>query len=190
MSTSLDRRLLAAVNEGKLKLVRSLLRQGADPNTTNCFGLTPLHTAVYMNRADIVQTLLKAGADANATNNWIETPLHFAARAGYYECTKLLLKAGADVNAQDRTNRDTPLHLACEKNDQQHHRCTRLLLEAGAHKNIKNRDNLTPLECLSKKSRMYKDTKKMIEEFRYKWHRRMKAIMFRRQARRAAGLGM
>jgi ankyrin repeat protein len=186
MSTSLDRRLLAAVKEGKLNHVRSLLRQGADPNTRNRFGLTALHTAFH---ANIAQTLLEHGADINATDNHLRTPLHLALASGDYECTTLLLKAGADINVQDR-KKDTPLHRACENNSKRHHMCIRLLLEAGADKTIVNRDNLTPLECLSKKSRMYKDTKKMIEEFRYKWNRRMKAIMFRRQARRAIGLGM
>lgn len=53
-----------------------LLEAGADPNTKDCKGKTPLHTACQTGGVDCIFLLLKYGADINALTNTGGTPLH------------------------------------------------------------------------------------------------------------------
>ncbi|KAK8169729.1 ankyrin repeat protein, partial [Phyllosticta citrichinensis] len=47
----------------KADIVKLLLRNGADPNSTNHEGFTRLHLAASLGRPDIIQELLERGAD-------------------------------------------------------------------------------------------------------------------------------
>ena len=58
-------------------LTRSLIRQGADVNAKDEYGLTPLHFAAAKDAAAVV--LLEHGADVNAKSNKGATTLHGAA---------------------------------------------------------------------------------------------------------------
>jgi hypothetical protein len=51
-----------------------LIEAGANPNTTNKRGVSPLHVAVRTRSAAAVQTLLQHGADATMTNGNGSTP--------------------------------------------------------------------------------------------------------------------
>ncbi len=60
--------------------VASLIEGGADPNTVDNSGVTPLHRAVRTRCAAAVRALLDGGADARRTNKSGSTPMHLATR--------------------------------------------------------------------------------------------------------------
>jgi hypothetical protein len=54
--------MLASYN-GHAPLVRLLLSHGADPNTLNDRGQSPLAGAVFKNESEVIEALLAGGAD-------------------------------------------------------------------------------------------------------------------------------
>jgi ankyrin repeat protein len=59
--------LYYAVKFGNNKMVKELIMQGANPNTTNIYNITPLYIACVSKKFEIINTLLKAGAKVNKT---------------------------------------------------------------------------------------------------------------------------
>ena len=90
----------AAVNESS-KALQDLLKAGADPNTRDFLGWTPLHCAAKYNEdPDALHILLDAGAAPDARDDRGFTPLHYAAMSNpRVEILQVLLDAGADPNA-------------------------------------------------------------------------------------------
>ena len=94
-----------AAESGNLKLVKLLLKYGADVNVREYFRLTPLHVA---KTPEVAIALIEKGADVNAGRSRAEfTPLHVTETP---EIAIALIKKGADVNAE--TKHGTPLHVA------------------------------------------------------------------------------
>jgi len=56
----------------------TVLRAGADVNTRNKYGDTPLMEAARFNSPEIIERLLKAGANAKAKNNEEKTAIDYA----------------------------------------------------------------------------------------------------------------
>ena len=99
-----------------LRVVETLLRLGADPNTQDSGGHTPLYRVANECGSDagpdIVRALVHAGSDVNACSGVTRTtPLHMAARRGFMGIAQALLECGAAVEAKD-TKGDTPLQRA------------------------------------------------------------------------------
>lgn len=67
-----------AVHAGDLGLVRHLLSRGANPNRSAQFGtqwgVTPLHTAAWLDRVEIARALLDAGADPELRDTTHDSP--------------------------------------------------------------------------------------------------------------------
>jgi ankyrin repeat protein len=57
----LGTQLLSAAALGEVEDLKDLLAQGADVNTTNADGLTPLHQVCIDHRVDLAEILLAAG---------------------------------------------------------------------------------------------------------------------------------
>jgi len=122
-----------ASGAGCLGVVESLLRLGADPNTRDSGGHTPLYRVANECGSDagpkIVRALVYAGGDVNAHGGVTRTrPLHMAARRGFMGIAQALLDCGAAAGAKDIKG-DTPLQRAlnCRRKD-----VARLLRERNA----------------------------------------------------------
>jgi len=127
-------KLMEAAQWGTAADVKSLLDQGADPNTRNDAGATPLMRAV----TDLEKTrlLLERHADVNARSGDGRTPLLIAAGlTGAAPVVKLLLDAGAAINvkAPGLEGDMAPLAEAARSGDAA---VFQLLLDRGADVNI------------------------------------------------------
>jgi truncated hemoglobin YjbI len=112
-----------ASGAGCLAVVKSLLRHGADPNTQDSGGHTPLYRVANECGSDagpeIVRALVDAGGDVNAHGGVTRTtPLHMAARRGFTGIAQALLDCGAAPAAKDIKG-NTPLQRAvnCRKKE-------------------------------------------------------------------------
>ncbi|KAK9444709.1 Ankyrin repeat-containing domain protein [Metarhizium brunneum] len=101
------------------ELLKLLLGFGADPNTRDATGSTPLVLAAEAGHVKALRALLDHNADPNISNTRETTALHLAAQSGHVASINLLVKKGAnmDVAKVDETpNRGlcgiTPLVLA------------------------------------------------------------------------------
>jgi hypothetical protein len=93
--------LSTAASVGSGLVVVYLLSRGANVNSRDTLGATPLQNAIKTGQADIVQILARAGADIHAVDNEGLNPLHVATSARMPDMVALLLKMGANVNAAE-----------------------------------------------------------------------------------------
>jgi len=119
--------VLNAANSGENAL-KQHLASGADVNSRDDDGETPLMRAADDGHTAIVETLLKSGADVNAIDEDGETALMMAAEEGHAQIVKLLLDAGANANAKDEDG-ETALQKALDDN---HAEVADMLRKAGA----------------------------------------------------------
>ena len=127
---------------GRLDFANMLIAYGANVNSRNNEGFTPLHKAAS-SAVDIAKLLIASGSDVNAKNNDDRTPLHSAALGKSVDGTKLLLANGADVHAKDIEG-GTPLHSAVIWNARGG--VAKLLLANGADVNAQGHEDWTPLD--------------------------------------------
>jgi ankyrin repeat protein len=78
----LDKNLLQAVKDNNFEQAIGLLQNGANPNTADKGGMTPLMLASQNGKTEMVQALLDMGANANAVNKKGQTALHLATMIG------------------------------------------------------------------------------------------------------------
>jgi ankyrin repeat protein len=132
--------LFQAIRGGDSAAVRKLLKGGADLQSRNDAGDTPLMAAALNADAGILELLLKAGAHVNATNQAGVTALMRAAT--FDDKTRLLVAKGADVKARSRIG-NTAILLAARKPGNS--RTVKFLLDCGADANATNLFSATVL---------------------------------------------
>jgi ankyrin repeat protein len=110
----IDRELIDAARENNLPEVRQLLSVGADINTTDDDGETPLHWACYNSHVAVVNELLSRGPNIEAKNNSGNTPLHYACVEDHLPVVKALLAVGANTLAANNNGR-LPVHIAMSR---------------------------------------------------------------------------
>jgi uncharacterized protein len=98
-ATPADTKLLEAAKNQNMAVLRTLLKQKVDVNTTDLEGMTPLMWAAYRNDMEAVKLLLAAGANVKTSNRYEVTALAEACSNGNGDMIEALLKAGADANA-------------------------------------------------------------------------------------------
>ncbi len=94
-----DPRLVQAAKSGDAGEVQTLLKGGADVNSTAADGSTALHWAVHRDDATIAGVLLDAGAKADLASRYKVVPLTLAAQNGNALLVARLLKAGASPDS-------------------------------------------------------------------------------------------
>mmetsp|Transcript_10737 Transcript_10737/g.44640 ORF Transcript_10737/g.44640 Transcript_10737/m.44640 type:complete len:309 (-) Transcript_10737:366-1292(-) len=148
--------LTLAAWRGHVDVVDYLLRNGADPNRRDNFGVAALHKAVGHGHLRAALRILGDGGcdvDLRVGDVASAVPTHYRAvsrhqTALHVACypvpnAKLaaaLLRYGADPNLRDDSG-NTPLHYACGSCDVA---VARLLTRAGADTTVENGDGRTP----------------------------------------------
>lgn len=84
-----------------IRILRLLIRAGANIYHRDKDGDTVLHEAVLGNNATITRFLLTRGTEINSRNNALETPLFQAAKNGFSETVKVLLEGFPSLGAAD-----------------------------------------------------------------------------------------
>ncbi len=126
------------------EVVMSLVQAGANVNSRDAGGNTPLHLAASGNtNPEVITALLNAGANLHVQDKEGWTPLYYAASFNENpEITKALLKAGMDIDIQDEYGY-TLLHLAAIYNEKPE--IITMFLKLGIDVNVQSISGLTPL---------------------------------------------
>nr|WP_028594692.1 ankyrin repeat domain-containing protein [Paenibacillus assamensis] len=98
----LNEALLAAAEKGETTAVLQQLKNGADINTRDKDGRTPVMLATVGNHSVTVKVLLDRGADVNIQDNRKDNPYLYAGAEGLTEILKLTIQAGADTKITNR----------------------------------------------------------------------------------------
>ena len=130
--------LHAAAKENYVKVVKQLLTYGAKTEVYDYKNETPLYMAAKNGHHEVVIELIKHGAEVNGIVNTIcdlsllnrlskyhpiiqryfqncqRVPLNIAVLEGHLKVVQELLQNGANISIANH-NRQTALHLACEK---------------------------------------------------------------------------
>jgi ankyrin repeat protein len=108
-----DSALLEAVEAGDIQRAVESLDKGADLETRNKEGWTPLIIAIRKRSPDLARELVARGADVNGQSSSAigSTVIHFATELDDPSFMNLLVRKGARVNALAR-NGHTPLYSA------------------------------------------------------------------------------
>lgn len=130
---SKDCKLLRQAEKGNIRKVTRLLSKGANVNTRDEDGCTPLCSAVFCNHQEVAETLIAAGADVNVRLR-DESVLMRAAWNGWHSTVEQLIAAGADVNAASNDGTTALINAAA----QGHAKIVRSLITSGADVHIRN----------------------------------------------------
>ena len=120
-------KIFNAVKNNDLKEVRSLLDQGADPNSFDEDGDHLLMYATLYSSPDCMSLLIEKGSNVNAKNKLDETALMWSVHD--LSKMKLLIQHGANTNAR-ATSGNTPLLISSV--GQKKYEYVKLLLDNGA----------------------------------------------------------
>jgi ankyrin repeat protein len=156
-----------AAQAGDCSEIRRLVAAGADVNSQDEHGNTPLKYASAEPYPDALRTLIALGASPHLPDHRGFTPLHCVAGHGFYEeaieMATILIDAGADVNARSQRFGFVPLHEA---------RTTGMidfLLRHGADPCLRNDAGQTPAEYLRADGET-KEADHLSRRFAQGWH--------------------
>jgi ankyrin repeat protein len=127
-----------AASWGHGEEVAFLLGQGAEANSRDIFGRTPLLYGCEKGHLGVVRVLARhmGGDGLKERYAGAKTVLHWAAFRGHEEVVALLIGMGAQANSRDAFSK-TPLMLACEKG---HIGVVRMLPQHTGKEGLKEKD--------------------------------------------------
>lgn len=137
-TSSLNEKLFLPASQGNVKEVKALLDSGADVNSKEAEGETPLMYAAAEGHTEIVLLLLRRGADIHKHSVNDQTALGRAAMYGHADTVEMLLNHGAKVDEQ-MDQGGTPLMHAANVPT------AKVLLSHGAKVNAQNHFGFTAL---------------------------------------------
>jgi ankyrin repeat protein len=153
---------MIAENKTSIKLIQTLLKNGADPNTTNKYGNTALNLARVKRNYEIVTALLSGGAQVNLQDKHGNTVLKKEVMdyVGNYrmldslkqstvKMIDIFMSAGGDINIKDKYGLTPLSHCAKELNEKNAKKVkdiVQLLMSKGAKKDIPDNTNKTALD--------------------------------------------
>ena len=143
-----DTALIRATSQGRLKIVKLLLEQGADTEATDARHLTALHRAAQSGYEEIAQILIDFGADIGAMDADGRTALYYAIINRKASMSALLLNNNSSPQSPDRHG-DTLLHHASRGS---YLEGMRLLLQGGANPETHDRFGETALHISARLS--------------------------------------
>ena len=132
--------LVTAIRNADARAIRKSLDNGADVNSRDGDGNTPLILASFYANPECVELLIEKGADVNTANKAGATALSRAATS--YERARLLVAAGANVQVRTALG-NTPLILAARRAGNSG--TVKLLLVRGADATRRNDVGISPI---------------------------------------------
>uniref|UniRef100_A0A914C0T5 26S proteasome non-ATPase regulatory subunit 10 n=1 Tax=Acrobeloides nanus TaxID=290746 RepID=A0A914C0T5_9BILA len=138
--------LMIAASAGRFDVCRFLLGSAlCEVNHKNNNGQTALHYAASKNHLSILKLLVEADGDVNAQDKYGASPLHRASSQGHLDIVRFLLSCKRIRIDLSNREGDTPLHLACEdENDS----VAILLAQNGADLKRQNKNEKTPIDLV------------------------------------------
>lgn len=131
---------------GQVKVMSTLLAQGATIEEKDELGRNALFHAADNGQSEAVLYLIKQGANPAVCDDYKKTLLHAAADSGDLKTIELVFKHCPDMMQDRDDSGDTPLHCAVATN----RAAVALLLDRGAPFDLRNRKGYTPLELAKK----------------------------------------
>jgi ankyrin repeat protein len=129
MRAELSKSLLLAVSKGEYETVKLLAENGADLNSRDKDGWTPLMWSVHCGQDNITVYLIKKGADLDMVDNEGSTALMLAIKNSCFDAAAMMVEKGARVGTKNRKGEDA-LILAVDKGQED---IVRLILEKGRY---------------------------------------------------------
>lgn len=114
MDNSANKQLQTAAAKGDTTAIREALSAGAQIESRDAEGRTPLMIAVYKHQSQAAQSLIDAGANVNAQDKILNSPFLYAGAEGMTDIVRMCMKAGADYTVYNRYG-GSALIPACER---------------------------------------------------------------------------
>lgn len=150
-----------AARYARADAAKRLLDAGAEANSQDNTGRTPLHAAVAADAMGVFQILLRNRAtNLNARMHDGTTPLILAARLAIEGMVEDLINADADINAADNSGK-TALHWAAAVNNVD---AVNILLSHGANRDAQDDKDETPL-FLAAREGSFEACKALLDNF-------------------------
>ncbi|KAK1483574.1 hypothetical protein CTAM01_13331 [Colletotrichum tamarilloi] len=141
-----------AAQDGRLEMVKLLLRAGYNVNESDYGGYTPLHRAAKQGHESVVKLLIRNGAKIDQTGKCMRTPLYLAVVHRREVIVRILLGYNANANAGSAVNGSSPLYEASKAGWRVDppEAIVKLLIENGAYVNSRCDSGDTALHAASR----------------------------------------